>query len=431
MRHRTTLSLIIVLVLTYSITPVTSGEDANSLIHGIEVTCEKLYFINYIHIANSTINETLVLETPGNISLPYGFNQTALIIYRSEGLRFNDTLRAMVFDVVEGESFTGYFVEELTICAPDRKTLFNHVALAQVAPYLANPPSSPHVPNSPPAQENYLVEPHRTVASRVREDFEKWLTTTYKGLTPRNLSSFALSVLAASFIYGYYIRYNASPYPRSIEEVVETRMGDCDDMSRVLVELLNTYEIPSLMITGYDIVWNNYTIDVEGFKYRYINNGPHAFTAAYIQGVGWISLDLLAGGMLTYPFIVEGYGRDTAVNQTVVEEFKDLHRKISGFQVIAVFKEDAVRDYLENKTLDAFINSLIASGREDQASTTTSSSTIGSDNVHPPHQEKSEDNLPKIWEWVALAMVLGVALILAVLLVFARVKKALVKKFTG
>lgn len=423
MYYKVTVFSVLILVVMYTIIPATSNGDL-SLIHGLEVTCEKLYFINYIHIVNSTINETLVLETPGNISLPYGFKQTSLIVYQSEGLRFNETLGAIVFDVREAESFTGYFVVELNVCAPDRKTLFNYVALAQIAPYLSTPPLSPNVPNNPPDVEHYLIQPHQIVASRVKEDFENWLDTTYRGVKPSNLSSFALSVLAASFIYGYYIRYNASPYPRSIEDVVETGTGDCDDMSRVLVELLNVYGIPSIMITGYDVVWNNYTIDVEGFKYRYVNNGPHAFAAAYIQGVGWVSLDLLAGGMLTYPFIVEGYGRSTTVNQTAVEEFKDLHKKIAGTQLMAVLKEDVVRGYLENRTLGELIRSLVEFEEENPVSTTTPISTNGEDvTLTPSPGESPAGNMRDSWKWVILTVAIGAVFVFLSLLASRNIKK--------
>jgi hypothetical protein len=124
-------------------------------------------------------------------------------------------------------------------------------------------------------------------------------------------------------------------------------------MSRVLVELLNYYNIPAVIVNGYTVIENfNYTIPVENVTYKFINNGPHAFTAVYVLGVGWISVDLLAGSLIVYPFIVEEYTRETSVPSEAVESFIELHRAINATQVIAVFTEGTIKNTIgENITL--------------------------------------------------------------------------------
>ena len=212
------------------------------------------------------------------------------------------------------------------------------MALANVS-YTSYP--EPGVPSD--IREKYVHTPHRIVVEIVVPAFEKWFNETY-GVNPANASYLGLAVSAAYFVYLEFITYNASAAPKSIEEVVQTRQGDCDDMSRVLAELLSYYGIPSTIGYGYVYIpesgFERFVMPVENVTYIFRYNGPHAFVLVYIPGYEWISVDFLAGSIWYYPFLFEGESVDTTVNESEVEQMIDLHRSLNGTQLIAVFEQD-------------------------------------------------------------------------------------------
>jgi len=124
---------------------------------------------------------------------------------------------------------------------------------------------------------------------------------------------------------------------------VESRRGDCDDISRVLMNLLWSYGLPAKTIYGYLIVPDfNFTTSIGNFTYVFINGGPHAFTAAYLPALrSWVSLDMLAGSYIFYPFIVDGVSLESDVNETAVKEVEDLHRSIAGGQVFLLLESES------------------------------------------------------------------------------------------
>lgn len=322
------LGVLVVLQLP-NISPTSSNQPAYE--------CTEYYFFNGIVVFNSTINETLVLETPSNVTLEEGFNQTVTPIVL-HGVVFNETIKAFTFNVFENESFEGFFITLVKVCTVPAFKQYKVVREALENPLSDSLPSISQVPAG--IAEKYVRTPYPKVVEVVKPAFEQWFRERYNmSVTSAKLAG--LAVAAAYFIYKVYIVYDPSALPRSIDEVIETRRGDCDDMSRILVELLNAYGIPAVIAYGYTYISGfNYTMPVENVTYKFINNGPHGFVLAYIPDLGWISLDFLAGSLLYYPFIFEGYSRETAVSKEANEQFLDLHRKLQATQVIAVFTKE-------------------------------------------------------------------------------------------
>ncbi|ADV65040.1 transglutaminase-like domain-containing protein [Desulfurococcus mucosus] len=345
-------------------------------------TCETLYFINAIKVYNSTINETLMLETPQNITLVEGFYQNSSAIY-VYNLEFNETAGYFTFKVAMNQSFFGFFVSEVTVCHPEGSALLDYYSKA-----LGDPSYTP-VPNSTMPHElveKYVRKPYAKVTNVVVPAFEEWFNETH-GVPASSASVFGLAVNAAFFTYRYYFTYNASDLPRTIDEVVDSRQGDCDDMSRVLVELLSYYGIPAVIASGYvyirDIGVNGVlSTKIGNVTYVFKHNGPHAFVLAYIPGLGWISLDFLAGSLLDYSFVFEGYTRETYVNETEVGEVVDLHREITAVQVFSIMERNEYLsmfsgpDFTLPARMEAFIESLAGGpGGKPTSPTTTPTTT--------------------------------------------------------
>lgn len=346
MRQSLIVSIILLLLLVQFLTP---GSD---LTWSSEFDCYTLYFFNGIVVYNSTITEELLLETPRNTTLPGGFTQRVehLVYYN---VIYNKTLEVFEFTVKSNESFEGFILSKVELCTKPLSEVLDYIKLALQDPLYS--PSESGVEQSVPGdvRENYVREPSRIIVEVVVPDYESWFKSRY-GISTTNATTLGVAVTASYFVYGVYIEYDPEATPRSIEDVVRSKRGDCDDMSRVLVELLNYYNIPAVIVNGYTVIENfNYTIPVENVTYKFINNGPHAFTVVYVLGVGWISVDLLAGSLILYPFIVEEYTRETSVPSEAVESFIELHKAINATQVIAVFTENTIKNTIgENITLN-------------------------------------------------------------------------------
>ncbi|MCY0868656.1 MAG: transglutaminase-like domain-containing protein [Desulfurococcus sp.] len=449
LRYHDTLALIavaVIVVALYTTAPSTSIQQAQSLLH---TKCATLYFLNAIDIYNSTVNDTLILETPGNITLDEGFQQTveALLAYN---VVFNDSSKQFTFNTSIGRGFFGFFTSRITVCYPDGSSLLEYYKLA-----FRNPMYSPSLNASMPSDlvEKYVRQPYSKIAEVVVPAFEKWFNETH-GIPVSSASSLGLAVNAAYFVYREYFTYNGSSIPRSIDEVISTGQGDCDDLSRVLVELLNYYHIPALIAYGYvyipDINESGvFTTSIENVTYVFLYNGPHAFTVAYIPSLGWLSLDFLAGSLLEYPFVFEGYTRETLVNETSVEELVNLHKEIDGVQVLAVLNESeylslvarsesavsSIQGYVEE--LARRYKGLVETSTQTLQTQTTESTPISSTTFTPPPTSTFESpSSPSMGEWssrgtgtqykivVLAALLVAVALILTILLVLPRLVEA-------
>ena len=311
--------------------------------------CDTLYFLNAIYINNSTLNTTLYMETPQNLSFNSFINQTVTTLY-VKNLVFLNSSKHFAFQIKPNSTFYGFFLARVVVCGPHRAMLLRTIKRIIHSKDYRDLVSEGRANETIPSEikSKYILKPHRIVVEVLKPEFEKWVKYMFN-VSVSNLSKFSLAVIAAYYIYGqFYITYTPSPFPRPVDYVVQKKQGDCDDMSRVLVDLLRSYGIPAVIAYGYVFIkadWlKHYVIPVENVTYIIHYAGPHAFTIAYIPGYGWIPLDLLTGSMLVYPFVFEDFSTNTSVNMTAVNEFRNMSKRISGIQLIAILDNN---EYLE------------------------------------------------------------------------------------
>ena len=178
------------------------------------------------------------------------------------------------------------------------------------------------------------------------------------------------------------------------------KKGDCDDMSRVLVDLLRSYGIPAVIAYGYVIIeskWlKHYVIPVENTTYIFHYAGPHAFTIAYVPGLGWMPVDLLAGSMIVYPFVFENFSASTEVNKTAVEEFKNMSKKLVAIQLIAALSKDEYKGILSCSSnpieaISLYVNKTMGLINAATATTTVTTTNTQASNVTKTTLSKSEN----------------------------------------
>jgi len=336
--------------------------------------CYTFYFLNALAVYHSEVTETLTLETPGNVSLPGGFEQTMSHVIAYNAV-FDEASRAYVINVSRGGGITAFYISKINVCnKPFNKTL-NNLVIA-----LRDPRYSPFTGGIPEdVKRSFLATPHPKVVEVVKPEYEAWLARRYN-LTVNDMSALGLVVTAGYFVYLEYFRYNGSAIPRSIEEAIELRSGDCDDMSRVLVSLLYHYKVPALIAYGYVYIENfKISLPVENVTYVFINNGPHAFTMAYVPGYEWMSIDFLAGSLLLHPFIFEGYTTSTDVAKEAVSSYLELHRAINATQIIGVYSEEELTRELRGEiTVESalsYIGRLLGLEVVNETSTTSPTTT--------------------------------------------------------
>lgn len=328
--------------------------------------CTELYFLNSIRIYNTSYSGVLYLETPQNISFGGGLVQRVYVVY-SYNLTYDNSSHYMKFRIKAGQRFFGYFVARVVLCGINMTRLSELEALALADPY-AYPPRNESLPKD---VTKFLGEPPRIVLEVAKPAFVRWFEKTV-GAPPSNFSKLVIALYVAEFVK-HWVRYEVSPYPRPLREIVEKRVGDCDDMSRLIIALLWSFGIPAVMADGYVVIWGlNYELPVESTLYVFHNAGPHAFVLAYAPGFGWIPIDLLAGSLTSNPFIFEGYTKVIRVNETAVKEFKRVSKQINATQVFYVFTPPQF--YVVERELQSFVEKLFAP-YEHRASASTLSST--------------------------------------------------------
>ncbi|PUA33656.1 MAG: hypothetical protein B7O98_04390 [Zestosphaera tikiterensis] len=210
----------------------------------------------------------------------------------------------------------------------------------------------------------YVLNPDPLVVKYVIPEFENWLKERYKITAPTDISKTYLAVKAAEFIYGrYFIKYNASALPRTTKEVIESRQGDCDDMSRILLSILWYYGIPAKIVYGYVYLPYDETIGIYGSYLRFINAGPHGFVTAYVPKVGWISLDLLAYARLHYPVLITGETTDIQITEETLNQVREEYSKYSYIELLATYEINATTtEFIKHvisdpiKTLRSYLN---------------------------------------------------------------------------
>jgi len=206
-------------------------------------------------------------------------------------------------------------------------------------------------------KEKYVKKPAEIIKQEVVPDFTEWLRE--RGYSVNNVSKAFLAVQAAVFIYlSGYIQYNASALPRTLADIVNKHQGDCDDMSRVLMNLLWYYGIPAKMEYGYVYLPLNMTMPIEGSYMRFLNAGPHAYTLMYVPTVGWVSLDFLAGALLNNPSLVEGESLIAKVTKTQLEHAKKELSKIRYAEEVMLFKDKEIPPNLRTYNVSKLITAL-------------------------------------------------------------------------
>ena len=284
-----------------------------SVSYGSRVTASYYYF-DYLYTVSTLSERREAFDTPINYS-DGTLNQS--VRYLKLGGNLVHTDAGLIYD-----SFNGSYSYVVAIV---NQSWINYTSdvLAMLKDPKAFPYADSEIPNY--VRQNYIGKPADIVVNVVKKDFEEWLNSFF-GLTPANLSKASLAARAAYFIYrSGYITYNASAVPRPLNYVVTHHTGDCDDMSRVLLNLLWAYGIPGKI--EYSLVYlRNFSmtsLQSFGSSVKFVNTGPHAYVATYVPQLGWVSLDLLAGARLYFPSIILGSNEEAIVTQEESQEARE------------------------------------------------------------------------------------------------------------
>ncbi len=318
----------------------TSAQPSHGKLQHLDFT---LY--DYAYVVLTKNETTAYFEMPSNYS-DGTLNQTVYIVAYGGNVTLvgNDSNVTAQIKVFNGSY--GFVVVKI------KQTFLNLTSI--VLEISRNPKAFAGVENEVPQdiRKKYVKKPVDIIKQKVVPDFTKWLKE--RGYNINNVSKAFLAVQAAIFIYlSGYIHYNASALPRTLADIVNKHQGDCDDMSRVLMNLLWYYGIPAKMEYSYVYLPLNMTMPIEGSYMRFLNAGPHAYTLMYIPTIGWVSLDFLAGARLNNPSLVEGESLTAEVTQKQLEHAKKALSKIRYAEEVMLFKDNEIpsklRTYNVNK----------------------------------------------------------------------------------
>ena len=316
MRYVTMLSLILVLslTLTHTYLPNASASQYSTYVNYEGKVTGSYYYFDYLYTVSTSSERKEVFGTPINYS-DGTLNQS--IKYLKLGGNLALTENGLMYD-----SFNGSYSYVVALV---NQSWINYTScvLAMLKDPKAFSYTNSEIPNY--IVKNYVWKPADIVVNTVKKDFEEWLKSLF-GLTLANFSKASLAARAAYFIYrSGYITYNASAVPRPLNYVVSHHTGDCDDMSRVLLNLLWVYGIPGKI--EYSLVYlKNFSmtsLQSFGSSVKFVNTGPHAYVVTYVPQLGWVSLDLLAGARLFFPSIILGSNEKAVVTQRESQEARE------------------------------------------------------------------------------------------------------------
>ncbi len=291
---------------------------------GVPRVCETYYFVSAL-IVEEPSRAVLQLDEPINVSL-------GNIDQRSELLVLENVSPNLIVNASDRGFHGALFIVKL--CYPRPSWMVKLLLLLMLDPYAFRNYSVPAK-----VLKEYVGKPEPVILN-VAKSFVSWLRSN--GVDLPRLSVAGLAVEAALFVYFVYIKYSPSPMPRSVEETVKLRKGDCDDMSRVLTELLWHFYIPAAMLYGFvEVNFSRaFTVKVGSFEFESPNLAPHAFVVSYLPPFGWLSIDLLAGSYITNPFIATGLTTNTRVNETKAKELiETLESMKSIYLALAIPKK--------------------------------------------------------------------------------------------
>ncbi len=311
-------------------------------------------YITYVN-GSSAENTTAYFDIPTNYS-DGTFNQTAYVITYGGNVSVGGSKGNFSISINLFKGSQGFVVVKVV------ESFLNDTALIT---YIAKHPSAfnfslSSIPSS--VRRKYLGKPAKVVVKYVVPAFRKWLgkLLSNDNLTWKNVSKAFIAVLAAYFIYvSGYIHYSASAMPRTLNETVIKRVGDCDDMSRVLTNLLWYYGIPAKINYGYVYIPSfNVTATLEGSAVRFLNNGPHAFVSAYIPKLKWVSLDFLAGSLLNNPFLIQYASTKAVVTKKDVQKIKKELSQFRYAEEVQVYEDHIIPAYLNTTNVVKLLKAL-------------------------------------------------------------------------
>jgi len=273
-------------------------------------------------------------QTPANYtSKPY--QQRVYPVYEWGNVWFNESCSCYAMNITPG-SYGGFVVKVSSYGRPlDLMLRITKLALAN--PRLNKEYDKVPIPEN--IISSYVKKPHRLVIEKVKPIFEEKIERV---TDLHRMSKISLAYSLAYFSYREFLEYDPSLIPRKLEEAIERRKGDCSEMSMILMSLLWSYGIPAKQIYGH-VYFANYTenLEVNGSLYLLRNAAPHVFVMAYLQPLGWVSLDLLAGSLICYPFITED---ETTNVDFTDEDIINVARKYSEYRFIQL------REIIDAKT---------------------------------------------------------------------------------
>ncbi len=309
-------ALAIIAVAWSVLTPAVVWEDPGNI--GLPEISGTYYYLDYACVVFTRNASTGYFDAPINYS-DGEVNQTVQVLYLGGSAKLGNNA-SNPYEMMMGNGTCGFIALKVSLKYRNVTEVIYNVS--------ANPYAFKGAFNELPQEiiRKYVKTPSRLVNTTVREAFENWLVEL--GYSPLNVSRAFIALAAAEFIYGqHFIKYSASALPRSLADVIENRTGDCDDMSRVLLNLLWSYGIPAKMEYAYVYLPYNNTFDVEGSFINFVNAGPHAFVVSYFPGVGWVSLDFLAGALIFNPSLITGESLQANVtHEEVVQTSRELQQ---------------------------------------------------------------------------------------------------------
>ncbi|MEM0014583.1 MAG: transglutaminase-like domain-containing protein [Zestosphaera sp.] len=399
---------------------------------------EEFVFVDVARVLQSSIVSEGYFETPINYSEPHYIQAVKLAKVGGDVVVEHSGNRTPL-KILTAEGATGYVVLNVSLT----RNTCRELGIVAQALYALNITKVPvealicmllegyEVSDLPPdtyrgnATSKYVMQPNSRVVEVVVPRFEGWLR---ERLPPNYSIADAprtyVAVWAAYYVYGgYLIRYEASSTPRSLDEVLEKWKGDCDDMSRVLLNLLWYYGVPAKIQYGYVYIESfDYLSDFYGSLTRFVNAGPHAYVVSYVPNVGWVSVDLLAWARLIYPTLITG---ETTYANMSVEELKAIEDEYSAFRYVELVEvheasrvPDALAKAIDSGNLLPRLEELVVGTPQAVESITTSTLT------ETPALETSSDATaatPRTGSGdgpAMAALLLAVPLILAIAVLF-------------
>lgn len=419
------LTFLLVLTLFYS-TPNT----AQLVSYAEETPTYDIYEFTYVDVATikhaSNVSEGY-FEVPINYTEPH-YTQVVRVFKVGGDVVINSSGNKTAFRIPISNNTSGYVILNVTITRESSKEL----GIVSRALYLGDILLY-NYPYPEDIVRKYVLQPNEKVVEVVVPLFEEWMRDRLpSNISLSRVSKTYLAVWAAKYLYGdYLIKYKASSIPRSLDEVLEEREGDCDDKSRILLSLLWYYGIPAKIQHGYVHLKFDYVADVYGSLTRFINAGPHAYVVIYVPKVGWVSVDLLAWARLYHPTLITGESTYSSVTSEDLREVEKFYSSFKYLELIEIYEssklpEDLIRDLMSSDLMGR-LERMFDEGPQETNTTTVSSTTPttypSTTQIINTHYEETTTSIAS-WTFfeVFLIVVLAVSVV-TLLLIMTRTRR--------